>query len=1151
MSRWYVASNYTPADDQSIQALPNPGAYTDLDDGDKCFVYNAGHTDFFVYDASSATAQNIPHVITPDGNAGNGRWLKKEFSLEGRNGFETTDGVGPLPDSQATIGVSGTTITLTYVADYSFYVQGAKYTVTSGNKTVEITDVEGLHWIYFDNTGTLQIQAPGGSTDDLILQNCLVAAAYWDATNNVCILLFDERHAASMSPVTHYHLHETLGAQFETGLGLSGFSTNGDGTAAAHAQFDLGSGEFHDEDNEVSIAADADATIDTFYRLGVGGNWRKISATANYPVCDPQTGSRMDWNDYNGGTWQLAEVSNNDYVLTHYFATNDQLGGGVIGIMGQGDYANLPAAQAGAETELNSLLIGTLPLPEILPIATVIWKTTNGSSNQVAGAIFSVSGGGDYVDWRTASLTGAGVIVSDHESLAGLLGGAAADHYHVTGAQHTSLTGEIIDGSDTDLHVHDTLTKSGTDVVIAQTNGADIKDGSANTPITRFLNSTDTVLGQVQLNTTDFYLKIGAALETGLQITLNAAVALYYDNIKAMETTDEGIEVFDTSGTAPAIDFRSDANALLARIQSSAGALTASLWNGATWETAWQAVHNGAFEGYYDGTKEMETISGGLKATNSLTIAATTNVTGILDEDDMASDSAVSLATQQSIKAYVRDNAGDPALPKLDFYQDWLQETKYQNSTVVTMISSGVLIDSTTMDFNIEEKRYDFTVGETITTDDLYDSSLSLTNITEAIADLEVTDSVAGTFQISNDGGSTWITITDTSQVVEFVTSDIDLRLKYTAGGTGYIEHMGVLYNPDTVYSPATEVINFNDNIIINGDFDLWQRGVNFPFTTSSIYTADRFEIIGNSGAGTMSRNTAVPTQVQSGHTSRYSYLLDVTTADAAVAAGDFRSIRYIVEGYDAKTLYGNYMTLSFWVRATKAGTYCVSFRNRTPDRSYVAEYTISASNTWEYQTITVNHNESSGTWETDNSEGIDITWSISCGSTYHTTADAWQTGNYLTTSNQVNGMDNTANYFYLSQVRLERGQVASQFVPRLFDTELRLCQRYYYKTYNQASAPGTIEDVGSIQARADGTSDYQPALQIRYPVPQRVSATQVWYSTALATANYIRNHTAGTNITLSSASNAGDQCSGRPRLGTVPADNDWLRAHMTADAEF
>ncbi len=46
-----------------------------------------------------------------------------------------------------------------------------------------------------------------------------------------------------------------------------------------------------------------------------------------------------------------------------------------------------------------------------------------------------------------------------------------------------------------------------------------------------------------------------------------------------------------------------------------------------------------------------------LEASTSLQIASGTTVTTILDEDSMASDSATALATQQSIKAYVDNNA--------------------------------------------------------------------------------------------------------------------------------------------------------------------------------------------------------------------------------------------------------------------------------------------------------------------------------------------------------------------------------------------------------------------------------------------------------------------------------------------------------------
>ena len=52
---------------------------------------------------------------------------------------------------------------------------------------------------------------------------------------------------------------------------------------------------------------------------------------------------------------------------------------------------------------------------------------------------------------------------------------------------------------------------------------------------------------------------------------------------------------------------------------------------------------------FCDGTNVVEAVT----STTSLQLGTSTTVTAVLDEDDMASNSAVSLATQQSIKAYV------------------------------------------------------------------------------------------------------------------------------------------------------------------------------------------------------------------------------------------------------------------------------------------------------------------------------------------------------------------------------------------------------------------------------------------------------------------------------------------------------------------
>jgi hypothetical protein len=57
---------------------------------------------------------------------------------------------------------------------------------------------------------------------------------------------------------------------------------------------------------------------------------------------------------------------------------------------------------------------------------------------------------------------------------------------------------------------------------------------------------------------------------------------------------------------------------------------------------------------FCDGTNVVEAVT----STTSLQLGTSTIVTAVLDEDDMASDSATSLATQQSIKAYVDSQVG-------------------------------------------------------------------------------------------------------------------------------------------------------------------------------------------------------------------------------------------------------------------------------------------------------------------------------------------------------------------------------------------------------------------------------------------------------------------------------------------------------------
>ena len=238
-------------------------------------------------------------------------------------------------------------------------------------------------------------------------------------------------------------------------------------------------------------------------------------------------------------------------------------------------------------------------------------------------------------------------------------------------------------------------------------------------------------------------------------------------------------------------------------------------------------------------------------------------------------------------------------------------------------------------------------------------------------------------------------------------------------------------------------------NAIINGDMRIAQRGTSFPGMTLG-YTLDRWKY-SRSGITvhtvTQENKTASDANTPTEQFEN-SIKLDCTTADASIAAGDYSILYQSIEGYNFKKFVDQTATLSFWIKAGKTGTMCIGFGNSVGDRSYVAEVTINVANTWEKKTITLDFDYSGGTWDYINGAGLYLYFTLMAGSTYQTTADAWQTGNYFATSNQTNFCDNADATcdVYITGIQLELGDTATDFEFLDFGTELALCERYYTK---------------------------------------------------------------------------------------------------------
>jgi hypothetical protein len=219
-------------------------------------------------------------------------------------------------------------------------------------------------------------------------------------------------------------------------------------------------------------------------------------------------------------------------------------------------------------------------------------------------------------------------------------------------------------------------------------------------------------------------------------------------------------------------------------------------------------------------------------------------------------------------------------------------------------------------------------------------------------------------------------------------------------------------------------------NYWIDGDFMQWPEGTSMASVSSTQYGPALFKWQegGSETVVTLSRDTDVPTLAESGHQSLYSFKIDCTAAESAVTSHEFCTVEYTVTGADFKDLAEGQITLNFWHKHTKTGTYSVLFTNESQQRSYAAEYTQSVTNTWEEATITITL-DTSGTWIfTEAGKGMILWFGVYAGSNYQVAADSWVTGNYFASDNQVNAMDNTANNMMFSQMGLYKGSTAPTF---------------------------------------------------------------------------------------------------------------------------
>ena len=237
-------------------------------------------------------------------------------------------------------------------------------------------------------------------------------------------------------------------------------------------------------------------------------------------------------------------------------------------------------------------------------------------------------------------------------------------------------------------------------------------------------------------------------------------------------------------------------------------------------------------------------------------------------------------------------------------------------------------------------------------------------------------------------------------------------------------------------------------NMVVNGGMTVAQRSSSVTGVTTAGYrTCDRMEVnINNLGTYTVTQENDAPEGLAN------SLKIDCTVADASPASSDYVFFAHKLGGQNLQNLKKGTsdalpVTLSFWVKSNMTGTYQVNARDQDNVRYISASYTVDASGSWEYKTITL-AGDTTGVLDNDANESLKLEWWLDSGSNFNsgTLNTSWTAASNANRNAgaTVNIGDSTSNYWQITGVCLNVGDSAIGFPHESFAETLARCRRYF-----------------------------------------------------------------------------------------------------------
>ncbi len=298
-------------------------------------------------------------------------------------------------------------------------------------------------------------------------------------------------------------------------------------------------------------------------------------------------------------------------------------------------------------------------------------------------------------------------------------------------------------------------------------------------------------------------------------------------------------------------------------------------------------------------------------------------------------------------------------------------------------------------------------------------------------------------------------------------------------------------------------------NRIINGNMRFAQRGSNVTTGTgtNTVYLVDRFAVASSITTGSITQSntslasTDLPFQ-QDGLRKGWRI-----TAASGLTNYSWMVPYQAIEGNNMLdfawgTSSGSPATISFWYKTGLANNSVISLaiRNESLTHSYVTPVTVTSSGAWQYYSAIVPAPPNGTAWSDSNTTCACVIIGGHSGTGGFTTANSnvWQNVNALTLTGATNIWATTGNYLEITGLQFEKGIIATPFELRPLTYELMLCRRYYEKSYEHQTPPGSITaDVNGggmggngVRKLAFNSNDFYDCGMIQYNVPKRSTVT-------------------------------------------------------------